>query len=92
MQASLLAPVYLALTAIALATYLSGREPTARRADRLNRLLLSPGFTRAVGALLAVVIGVWLVRFTGQLGGPAPVESYLEVAERQTRIDHDVKR
>ena len=38
--------------------------------------------TWLAGALFALVLGVWLARFAGYLGGPAPVESWRDRAAR----------
>jgi hypothetical protein len=69
-----LAPLMAVITGYALIEYVRGTPPApperAWWAGRTARWL--------AGALLALLIGVWLLRFAGYFGGPVPVESFRE--------------
>jgi hypothetical protein len=75
-----LAPLFLGAVAKGLHDFVRGpRAPAGAAAPR--RSLAPAWWTRAPGLALAsllgvAVLGVWLARFAGYLGGPAPVRSY----------------
>lgn len=68
-----LAPLYLGLIAAAALGYVRGPRAPAKAAR--PSLWLDRRLTRAAWALLALVLAVWLARFFGAFGGPAPVRS-----------------
>jgi hypothetical protein len=63
-----LSPLFIGLLASALVDYVRGPIQRARR-----RSWNTPWLGRALWLLLALMLGVWVARFFGAFGGPAPV-------------------
>jgi len=79
--APLLAPLFLGAMGKVLVDYVRGPG----RALATPAWWTSRAATWLAGTLLALVLAVWLARFAGHLGGPAPVESWRERAARGVR-------
>jgi hypothetical protein len=69
----LLSPLYLGLIAAAALGYVRG--PRAAAPSARPSLWLDRRVTRMAWALLGLVLAVWVARFFGAFGGPAPVRS-----------------
>ena len=67
-----LAPLFALAIASAAISYVRGPSPR----QKPNLWFASRGATFVGAALLAATLGVWVVRFLGYLGGPAPVTTY----------------
>ncbi|HUG35516.1 MAG TPA: DUF2752 domain-containing protein [Candidatus Limnocylindrales bacterium] len=76
--APVLVPLFGGAVALALLDYVRG--PELRRAT--PSWWTSRAATFAFSGLLAVLVGVWLARFAGYLGGPVPVESFRDLEAR----------
>ena len=80
----LLAPLFIGFVGVASLELLLGPART-KRAPLLR--FSNRGLSLAATALLVLTLGVWLARFAGYLGGPAPVTSMSEwLTERAARI------
>jgi len=66
----LLAPLYFAVLGAAAVAYV--RAPLAA-APRRRAWIAGRGVTALASLLLVLVLGVWVARFFGAFGGPAPV-------------------
>jgi hypothetical protein len=73
-----LVPVFGGAMALVLFDYVRGPE----RRRPTPRWWTSRAATFAFSGLLAVLVGVWLARFAGHLGGPVPVESFRDLEAR----------
>jgi hypothetical protein len=67
---ALLTPVYLGLTAAASWAYIRGPVPPSPKRGWDGKL-----FGIFLIVVLALMIGVWFLRFFGLFGGPVPIES-----------------
>lgn len=75
----LLAPLYFGLLGAAAVSYLRGNgagRHAPRRPWLQARLVTIGGW-----CLLVLVVGVWLARFLGAFGGPAPVQTLAQWAQ-----------
>jgi hypothetical protein len=70
------APAFLLLTGSALRGALGTPPQTTAPGRGLGRWARLWNF--AAGALVVALLGVWVLRFLGYFGGPAPVTTYAE--------------
>jgi hypothetical protein len=73
-----LVPLFGGAMALVLFDYVRGPE----RRRPTPTWWTSRSATFAFSGLLAVLVGVWLARFAGYLGGPVPVESFRDLEAR----------
>ncbi|HEY3496341.1 MAG TPA: DUF2752 domain-containing protein [Polyangiaceae bacterium] len=77
----LLIPLFVGAMLKAAVDYVRG--PSVEQRER--SFWMSRGGLTVASLLLALVLGVWALRFAGLFGGPVPVESLLTLRERLSR-------
>jgi hypothetical protein len=82
-----LAPVLAPLFAAAMAKVVLDQARFGAGRPWTPRFWGGRGVTLGASALLVVLLGVWVARFAGHLGGPAPVESLADLARHAASGD-----
>lgn len=80
-----LAPLFAGAMLKALSDYVRGGSAEAAPAERPPSFWTGSAGLATASVLLALVVGVWALRFAGYFGGPVPVESLAELHERWRR-------